>query len=392
MNAPNDFRRNLARRLLALVAAALPVTMSALSGCVVQESTGGECPDAAPKQACFAWPEDSGPGDAGGSGGSGGAGGAGGAGGGAPVTCPAQAEAKTILEQEIAGTHTMKSDGTFQNGQCCYDTLFQPLCIGGRPFLVNDAPRTADPVRGAFASGARSPEAMAPNVDDLSADERALLAAAWTRDGLFEHASVASFGRFALELLAVGAPADLVARAHRAAQDEVRHAELCFALASNYAGEATAPGPFPFEGRIEICADLASVAARAAREGCIGETIAAAVAAEQLAAATDPAVHAVLRLIAEDEARHAELAWRTVAWAVRVGGEAVRAAVLEVFASLGQGAPGERTPRDPRLAAHGRLGEAEVQEAARRATLEVVLPAVRLFVERLGGGEIRAEA
>ncbi|MDC3956098.1 ferritin-like domain-containing protein [Polyangium jinanense] len=390
MNASHDFRRTLARRLLALVAAALPVTMSVLSGCVVQESTGGDCPEASPKQACFAWPQDFGTVGSGGSGGSGG--GAGGAGGGAPVMCPAQAEAKSILDHETAGRHTMKSDGTFQNGQCCYDTLFQPLCIGGRPFLVNDAPRTAEPVRGAFASGARSPEAMAPNLDDLSADERALLAAAWTRDGLFEHASVASFGRFALELLAVGAPADLVTRAHRAAEDEVRHAELCFALASNYAGEARAPGPFPFEGRIDICADLASVAARAAREGCIGETIAAAVAAEQLAAATDPAVHAVLRLIAEDEARHAELAWRTVAWAVRVGGDAVRAAVLEVFASLGQGAPGERTPSDPRLAAHGRLGEAEVQEVARRATVEVVLPAVRLFVERLGGGEIRAEA
>ena len=354
MNAPHDFRRNLARRLVGLVAAALPATMGVLPSCVVQESSGGPCGEPAEKRACFAWSEAS-------------------------------------LDESF-GRHTMQSDGTFKNGQCCYDTVFQPLCVGGRPFLVNEAPRTAAPVRGAFASGARSPEAMAPNIDDLSADERALLAAAWTRDGLFEHASVASFGRFALELLAVGAPADLVARAHQAAQDEVRHAELCFALASNYAGEATAPGPFPFEGRIEISADLASVAVRAAREGCIGETIAAAVAAEQLASAADPAVHAVLRLIVEDEARHAELAWRAVAWAVRVGGEAVRAAVVEVFAALGQGAAGGQTPSDPRLAAHGRLGEAEAKEAARRATVEVVLPAARLFLERHEGGEIRVEA
>src|SRR6185369_11435722 len=100
----------------------------------------------------------------------------------------------------------------------------------------------------------------------------------WTRDGLFEHASVASFGRFALELLAAGAPAALVEDAHRAALDEVRHARLCFDLASAYAGEAIAPGAFPFEGRVEVTSDLASIASRAAREGCIGETIAAAVA------------------------------------------------------------------------------------------------------------------
>jgi hypothetical protein len=36
---------------------------------------------------------------------------------------------------------------------------------------------------------------------------------------LFQHASVASFARFSLELLALGAPPDLVAAAHAAALD-----------------------------------------------------------------------------------------------------------------------------------------------------------------------------
>lgn len=385
MNASNAFRRHLARRLLALVAAALPVTTLVLSGCMEEPNTGS-CAESTEKQACFAWPE-----DAGGSGGAGGAGGSGGAGGGASSMCPSKLEAEGILGS-TGGIYTAKSEGILQNGQCCYDVVYTPYCYGGRPFLVDDAPCTAEPVRGVFASAARGPASMAPNVDDLSPDERATLAAAWTRDGLFEHASVASFGRFALELLAVGAPADLVTLAHQAAQDEVRHAELCFALASHYAGESVAPGPFPFEGRIEISADLASVAARAAREGCIGETIAAAIAAEQLAAATDPAVRAALVIIAEDEARHAELAWRTVAWAVRVGGDRVRAAVAEAFATRRPGAAGERAPGPPHLAAHGRLGAAEEHETMELAMAEVVSPAARLLAERLGGGEIRAEA
>src|SRR6202042_477762 len=121
-------------------------------------------------------------------------------------------------------------------------------------------------------------------------------------------------------LLAAGAPADLVALAHSAALDEIQHARLCFALASAYAGEEIAPGPFPLGSEVRVGADLKSLAASTFAEGCVGETVAAVVASAQLAQATDPAVRAALAEIAADEARHAELAWRTVAWAVQTGG------------------------------------------------------------------------
>ena len=55
---------------------------------------------------------------------------------------------------------------------------------------------------------------------------------AWTTAARAEHASVASFARFTLQLLHLGAPADLVADAQQAALDEVRHARLCFGVAS----------------------------------------------------------------------------------------------------------------------------------------------------------------
>src|SRR6185436_7062049 len=121
-----------------------------------------------------------------------------------------------------------------------------------------------------------------PALDALSPGERAALAEAWARDALLEHASVASFGRFALELLAFGAPADLIEAAHRAALDEVRHARLCFALAGAYRGEALAPGAFPFDGAVRLAGDLAALAESAVLEGCVGETLAALQAAEQL--------------------------------------------------------------------------------------------------------------
>src|SRR5262249_45609125 len=152
---------------------------------------------------------------------------------------------------------------------------------GGRPYLVEDVARTAPPRRGAGSDGWIHGEEAC--VEGLSAAERAALAAAWARDALLEHASGASFARFSLALLAGGAPADLVALAHEAALDEIEHARLCFALASRYAGEEIAPGPFPLGGEVAVGGSLREIAVSTVREGCIGETMAAVIAAEQLA-------------------------------------------------------------------------------------------------------------
>ena len=47
--------------------------------------------------------------------------------------------------------------------------------------------------------------------------------------------------------------------------------------------------------------------------------------------------------IADDEARHAELAWRFVAWAIATGGKATRALVAQAFDRVTPGAP-DRAP------------------------------------------------
>jgi hypothetical protein len=271
---------------------------------------------------------------------------------------------------------TVTGPATQQADSCCYPTTQTDCAIIGRPFLVDDCAVTA-PTRVGVA-GRWSASGIAPRAEGLSASLRAALAEEWARDALLEHASVAAFSRFSLELLAVGAPSDLVALAHEAALDEVRHARACFALASAYLGEQLEPGPFPFAGSVEVSSDLADVAARAVREGCVGETLAAALAAEQAARASDPAVREVLLGIAEDEARHAELAWRTVAWAIKHGDERVRASVMAVFAE----ATAELTAVDPTesgchdLEAHGRLSTSSALLVKRRALREVVLPCV----------------
>ncbi len=269
-------------------------------------------------------------------------------------------------------------------GECCY-MVYNVLCgPGGRPYLVDDQARVSASVRGPSEGGWT--EGDRPDLRELTAAERSALAEAWTADALLEHASVASFARFSLELLAAGAPADLVELAHHAALDEIRHAQLCFALASAYAGEEVAPGPFPLGDSVTVGASLAAIAASAVREGCVGETMAAVVASEQLARATDPAVRAALARIAADEARHAELAWRTVAWAVKVGGSEVRAAVEDAL--RGALAVDDRSVAPaawPCLAvmeAHGRLDAATVARVVVGAMADVVAPAARTLLAR----------
>ena len=49
-------------------------------------------------------------------------------------------------------------------------------------------------------------------------------------------------------------------------------------------------------------------------EGCVRETYGAVIGHYQAACALDPVVRDVMRVIAEDEIRHAELAWHVAAW------------------------------------------------------------------------------
>ncbi len=235
---------------------------------------------------------------------------------------------------------------------CCYVVALGVCGAVGRPWVVDDRPLVAPTQRGAGSLGWSL--ASPPLGGDLTPSQRASLAEAWTADALLEHASVASFARSSLALLAAGAPAHLVELSHRAALDEVRHARLCFALASTYAGEDVAPGPFPLGGDVRVEATLEAIAVSTVHEGCLGETVAAVIAAEQLARATDPRVRAALTEIAADEARHSELAWRIVAWAVDAGGPPVRAAVERALqgalaaACAAPEPPPQDAARDPR--------------------------------------------
>jgi hypothetical protein len=287
---------------------------------------------------------------------------------GAPGTCPQ-------IQQVLSGPY---SDG---GTDCCYVVEGTPIpCYVGRTFFLDEGVIKADLRPG--PSWRRGPR---PDAASLPAATRRALGEAWARDGLFEHASVASFSRFSMQLLALGAPADLVRDTHAACIDEVRHAELCLALASAYLGRDVEPAGLPFPSAVEVGADLAAVAAEAALEGCVGETVAAVQAYESLLRTTDPAVREVLAATVEDETRHAELAWRFLAWALDTGGPAVRERVIRAFAGFHPAPP---TPDDlagvdlALFEAHGRMAAPEARAIADVALADVVGPCFCALLDR----------
>jgi hypothetical protein len=173
-----------------------------------------------------------------------------------------------------------------------------------------------------------------PDRRALSRGARVAIGRSWLADARTEHASIAAFAKLSLELLACGAPPDLVAGAHRAALDEVRHAKLCFSLASHYLDEPVDPGAMP---RIDAeRASLESLAIEALVDGAFGEGVAATLAGARRRAARDEHVRRVLGIVAREERRHAELGWEIVTWALREArvpiGEALRATWADVGA------------------------------------------------------------
>ncbi len=258
----------------------------------------------------------------------------------------------------------------------------------GRPFLVFGAPRLAELELGERGDWSA---ALAPELSTLDAGQRLELAEHWSRLALMEHASIAAFARFVLELLSMAAPAELVREAQRAMQDELAHAELCFGLASAYAGRPIGPGPLAVDGALSGRSRREMVVT-AYREACLGETQATAEARAALLRTQDPAVRRVLTRIADDEARHAELGFRFLRFALESAGESEKRSLLaelrqELAASFVRPANGEAAVSD--LAAHGLLSESERAEARRAALSEVVVPCSRAL---FGASELAVPA
>jgi hypothetical protein len=196
----------------------------------------------------------------------------------------------------------------------------------------------------------------------------------WRRAGQLEHASIAAFARFSLQLLSLGAPAQLLHAASSAMADETRHAEAAFRVASHFDRAALGPGPLSLQ-RLDLNQSLQSIVVETILEGCVGETLAALEAAEAWARAAHPRVREALVEVAGDEARHAELAWSFLAWALASYGDALLDtidAAFEQAETAARGAPS--APPLKGLAGFGVLPAEDVERVRREAWQAVIRP------------------
>ena len=273
---------------------------------------------------------------------------------------------------------------TLVDGACCYQVRFDcsaqvvGCSISGRPLLIEGRP-----LKGAVRHvlGWQETRLTSPKLDTLDAESRSRLAMHWARIGAAEHASVAGFQRFGMDLLANGAPPEWMLAAQKAAQDEIRHARLAFTLASAFAGTPIGPAALDLPAAIPIHRSLEALAIATAVEGCTVETFSACLLAESLEHATDAAVREVLTKLRRDEDRHAELSWQVLAWALSQEPslvDAVEAALSGAIAALrvddfasGQGLP-----------AFGLLTHAQAKRCLEDAIRLVIVPCKNAILRR----------
>jgi hypothetical protein len=257
-------------------------------------------------------------------------------------------------------------------------------CVIGRPFVVDGEARAAA-VR---PRADWKDEAPGPDVGALSPAVRGALAAYWEATAALEHASVGSFARFTLQLLALGAPSDLLLDAQRAAADEVKHARMAFALASRYSGRPLGPSALPDAGA-PVPTERLEVLSALIEEACVGETLGAAEAAMLAGTAVDPALRAAYSQIAEDERRHAELGWRTLRWILAEGDAAIRDFARGCFARSIAAMERDPAARPVSAPEHGLLSSTELGALRRAALRDVVRPCAEELLASLERAQIQ---
>lgn len=253
------------------------------------------------------------------------------------VECPTVDEVNesTFPAEDCGGTHNKATDFSQRNDSvsvweedtaadaefdaCCYTTEYvAPVgveCVEGRPLKKEGAYLLAE------VSNKKSDwsDAGAVSISKVGG-------AYWKHSAQMEHSSIAAFHICTLELLHFGAPANLIASAQQAAQDELRHAQSAFRIAAHLLGTSLHPESFPIPDIPRRT--LLEFALEVALHGAINETLAVVLATHMRKEATDTSIQIHLDMLIEDEKKHALLAWDILHWAYAIEGERLRSSLL----------------------------------------------------------------
>ncbi len=230
----------------------------------------------------------------------------------------------TGLNSEISIAHLftwqewMLSEFSVGGGVRIFPSVGPPgFCEVGRPQRDRSGKRVLNPA--------------APR--PLPSNSAEALARDWADNARMEYASVPAFLQLAAELREVRAPAALVLRAERAAQDELQHTGLCAELAEHYTGAPHDVAIPQIANRPPLAGapGLRRLAIESWLDGCLGEGLAAALSRDESLSHPELRVRGAQRRIAKDEHRHAELAWDILSWCLEQAEPAARADIASAL-------------------------------------------------------------
>ena len=226
------------------------------------------------------------------------------------------------------------------------------FCVEGRAYRGDSGQPRLARHRWAEGPARKSPEAMR-----------------WAGRAAEECASVPAFRQLAHELLELDAPLQLVARALRAAEEELGHTRDAASLAELFGGAKLELTPPPFRARPRLPRPLAlrRLVAETWLDGCLNEGLAAALAGAEAQETRVNEEACVSRRLAQDEAGHAALAFDVLRWVMSEAPSLVRnlcvpspAGRIDSDVSLLNHATAMDLARDNALAAQRRLAELSV--------------------------------
>jgi hypothetical protein len=201
------------------------------------------------------------------------------------------------------------------------------LVIGGVwHFLSNFSWTKGRPLRGRRDQrlAARDPEYGVPT--EAAAHH-------WQHMAQEEYESIAAFSELALDLMAAGAPVELVTRCHEAALEEARHTAICLDVTSRLSGRVSG---IATPSRLRTArrrprwrrALLVRLAVESYVDGWVGEASSARVLAQLARDSRDDQMRDSLRVLAREEMQHAALGEDIVRWCNKEGGRLVEHALL----------------------------------------------------------------
>ncbi|NBW81549.1 ferritin-like domain-containing protein [bacterium] len=175
----------------------------------------------------------------------------------------------------------------------------------GRPFRINGTPIVSK-----VSNSSEWSTCDVKTCSDLDHESRRALEAVWLDNASKEHASVPAFSKLSLQLIALAAPPELIAKVFTAAGREITHAKLCFSIAASVSGKPWCPAEMPqiLRGNNKFDS-LESLILECFVDGCLMEALSAAHAQASARLAEEADVKSVFSVIAEDEKFHAELSW-----------------------------------------------------------------------------------